>query len=388
MGGGGVSKFLKWQEENPVFLVIVQEETDVVFQDLVYPLSLTIGTSCAVPPDVLDGSHNGNETYPYGIVIKYHCMESFTLIGSPSIYCDVDDNNGKALWRGKPPKCKAAICPNPVVQDGIKLSGFRDSYTYGNSITYECKIGYFIIGSYFIRCEENSAWVPKVPSCKKISPDVCGAPIIPEGTLYPLQPEYKIGNVIAVYCNPNYSFLDETTKMNVQCQGYNQWDPPVPPCFFRTSPDTSELYIHHGRIVLGEKRRYNPGDEVTIECYPGYTLKGSSKINYVGGKKWLPNIPVCSLTCFLPVLIVASKTAYEKSCSPQRLPEMRRQVQESTTATKEVTWLPERKEESTPESEPEYQRENGRHKEQLVNLNQFSSGLPSNTANVTAYEGN
>lgn len=59
------------------------------------------------------------------------------------------------------------MCKDPVVEHGVKLSGFGHSYTYGNNITYECKIGYFMIGSYLIQCEENSAWNPAVPSCKQ-----------------------------------------------------------------------------------------------------------------------------------------------------------------------------------------------------------------------------
>ncbi|CAI5777756.1 Hypothetical predicted protein [Podarcis lilfordi] len=220
------------------------------------------------------------------------------------------------------------MCANPVVPDGIKLSGFRDSYTYGSSITFECKIGYFLIGSYFIRCEENGSWVPEVPSCKKIYPENCGAPVMPKGSVYPLQSEYTIGDTITVYCHPNHSFFDETTKMTVKCKGYNQWDPSIQPCFSRTSPDTTELYIRNGRIIYGEKEYYNIGDEVTIQCDIGYILIGSPKINYIGGKEWLPDIPTCALSVFLrlliaasilPVLILTLKWAYKK-CSQSRLP--------------------------------------------------------------------
>lgn len=64
----------------------------------------------------------------------------------------------------------------------------------------------------------------------------------------------------------------------------------------RTSPDTTELYIRNGRIIYGEKEYYNIGDEVTIQCDIGYILIGSPKINYIGGKQWLPNIPTCDLS--------------------------------------------------------------------------------------------
>nr|XP_028590270.1 C4b-binding protein alpha chain-like [Podarcis muralis] len=263
------------------------------------------------------------EYYNIGDEVTIQCDIGYILIGSPKI-----NYIGGKQWLPNIPTCALIMCANPVVPDGIKLSGFRDSYTYGSSITFECKIGYFLIGSYFIRCEENGSWVPEVPSCKKIYPENCGAPVMPKGSVYPLQSEYKIGDTVTVYCHPNHSFFDETTKMTVKCIGYNQWEPSIQPCFSRTSPDTTELYIRNGRIIYGEKEYYNIGDEVTIQCDIGYILIGSPKINYIGGKQWLPNIPTCDLSVFLrlliaasilPVLILTLKWAYKK-CSQSRLP--------------------------------------------------------------------
>ncbi|XP_061486595.1 complement receptor type 1 [Rhineura floridana] len=349
--------------------------------------------ACKVPPDILDGSHNGTgKPYSYGIVIKYSCREAFSLIGEPSIVCDIDRYN-RPLWSSKPPKCKVVTCTDPVVQDGIKLSDFKDSYTYGNNITFECKNGYFMIGSYFIQCVENDTWLPNVPSCKKISPDICGAPLILKGNVYPLQPQYESGIAIAVRCNPKYSFLDETIEMNIRCQGYNRWDPPVQPCFFRTSPDNTELDIPNGRIFSGEKKYYKPGDEVTIQCHAAYILKGSSKIKYIGGNKWSPNIPTCVLSffirilivaCLLPSVILATKAVYKKFCLQQRAGTQRRQTQESTSATNTVTLLPEKNEVTVAESEQTNPQENERQQEQLASPTQLNNDISSEQAKETA----
>ncbi|XP_061486593.1 C4b-binding protein alpha chain-like [Rhineura floridana] len=269
----------------------------------------TVGLLCAAPPDIPDGSHSGTGSpYTYGIVITYNCSENFSLIGAPSISCGVD--NTQAVWKGKLPKCKVVKCKDPVIEHGIILSGFGHLYTYGDNITFECKIGYFMIGSYLIRCEENSTWCPEVPSCKKIHPQLCGAPLIPSGAVHPLQHQYKIGMVVAVTCSRHYSFPDETMEMRVACQGYNLWDPPVQPCFFRTSPDTFRLSIRNGKIVHGKKSNYEPGDTVTVECSAGYTLIGPSEIRYIGGKQWSPKMPSCSLnTTAIDVFSVASTFA-------------------------------------------------------------------------------
>ncbi|XP_077785176.1 membrane cofactor protein-like isoform X7 [Podarcis muralis] len=252
------------------------------------PPPLCVRAVCKDPPDIPGGSHNGTASiFPYGTVIKYSCKETFSLIGEPIIYCDVDKTN-RPLWSSKPPKCQVIICTDPVVQDGMKkISEFKDSYTFGGNITFECKIGYFMIGSYFIRCEANNTWIPKVPSCKKV----------------------------------------------------------------RLSPDTAKLHILNGIIKQGKKEYYYPGDEVIIECYAGYVLKGSSKIKYIGGGKWLPNIPHCYLSiflrvliagCLLPVLIVGTKMVYQKFYL-ERARRESREMQQSTTATKEHSLLPKSK---------------------------------------------
>ncbi|XP_044302820.1 complement component receptor 1-like protein [Varanus komodoensis] len=207
------------------------------------------------------------------------------------------------------------MCEDPIVEHGIKLSGFGHTYTYGNNITFECKIGYFMIGSYLIWCQKDSTWYPEVPSCKKIDPKLCGAPLIPRGTVHPLKPQYKIGIIVAVTCNPHYSFPDETMEMTTVCQGYNVWDPPVQPCVFRTSQDTFQLSVHNGMIIHGKKNNYEPGDNVTIKCYAGYTLVGSSEIRYIGGNQWSPKIPSCSLsTCEVCKYILCLTDSLYKKC--------------------------------------------------------------------------
>ncbi|XP_063155897.1 complement receptor type 1-like [Candoia aspera] len=251
---------------------------------------------CGKPPNIIDGFHNGNaSTYPYGTIINYSCNKNHSLIGAPSISCGAHINL-KGQWIGKPPICQVVLCKDPVVEHGIKITRLEKSHIYGSIVTFQCKIGYFMVGTPLIRCEKNSIWVPKVPSCKKISPGICGAPLILNGIIKPLQPYYETGKRVAIRCNLNYSFFDDSTVMNIQCQGYNIWNPPPQLCFFRTSPDISHLFIYHGKIVHGRKKTYKPGDEVVIACHAGYILIGSSKIKYIGGKKWFPSLPNCHLT--------------------------------------------------------------------------------------------
>ncbi|CAI5777763.1 Uncharacterized protein PODLI_1B005966 [Podarcis lilfordi] len=261
---------------------------------------------CTIAPNISNGSHNGTGApfYALGTVITYTCHDNFSLIGAHSISCGMDGDT-KGVWKGKPPKCKVVKCKDPVVEHGLILSGFGHSYTYGNTIIFECKTGYFLMGNYLIKCGANSSWYPALPSCKEIDPGLCGAPLIPSGTVRPLRHQYKIGTSVVVTCNKQYSFPDETMEMNVACQGYNSWYPPVQACFFRTSPDIYYLSIRNARIIRGKKTSYEPGDTVTIRCSAGYTLAGPSEIRYIGGKQWSPKLPSCYLS-FVFVLLIAA----------------------------------------------------------------------------------
>ncbi|XP_060545717.1 C4b-binding protein alpha chain-like isoform X2 [Pantherophis guttatus] len=250
---------------------------------------------CGQPPNITDGFHNGNATtYPFGMKIHYGCNKNLSLIGASFMVCSANKYL-EGLWKEKPPKCKGVFCKDPVVEHGIMITEPEKLYMYGSKVKFRCKIGYFMIGNYSIRCEKNSIWVPIEPSCKKISPGICGLPSILDGNIQPLQSQYETGKTAVITCNQNYSFIDDTITMTTQCQGYNLWNPPLQLCFFKTSPDNFQLFIKHGKIVYGKKKYYNPGDEVDIACHAGYVLIGPSKIKYIGGKKWLPNVPNCHL---------------------------------------------------------------------------------------------
>ncbi|XP_042319678.1 complement component receptor 1-like protein [Sceloporus undulatus] len=253
---------------------------------------------------------------PNGYSIKYKCKPGFARIpGRSETTICIND-----AWSPVQDVCAVLNCEHPVVENGINLNRFKQSYTSGDNVTFECNTGYYMAGSYFIQCVGDK-WLPEVPSCKKIVPELCGTPVIPSGTVKPWEPEYSIGSIVALHCKTNYSFVDETIEMPTKCIGYNIWQPSIQPCFIRTSRDTSKFIIHNGKIVSGKKRLYDPGDKVTVQCDAGYALTGPSEIRYVGGGVWLPRKPRCFLNglfillitaLFIIVLLLSLKMIYKK----------------------------------------------------------------------------
>ncbi|XP_077695690.1 complement receptor type 2-like [Eretmochelys imbricata] len=62
---------------------------------------------CRPPPDITQGSHNGQsgEEFSFGSAVTYKCDPGLSLIGEASIHCTTKDHfNGE--WSGPAPECK------------------------------------------------------------------------------------------------------------------------------------------------------------------------------------------------------------------------------------------------------------------------------------------
>ncbi|XP_065554671.1 membrane cofactor protein isoform X3 [Lathamus discolor] len=199
---------------------------------------------CKPPPSIANGHHTEAANYVYQTAVTYTCDEApkgadpFSMIGSATIFCTYDaDLNG--VWSEEPPQCKVVKCENPKVENGKKTSGFGPSYTYRDSVMFECDPGYVMTGSEVITCGENNTWSPPKPTCKKSGP---------------------------------------------------------------ISSDVTP-HINYGKVIDGQKPSYSVGDMITIECYTGYTLHGEARIQYIGENRWAPAVPTCQLSAYITAII-------------------------------------------------------------------------------------
>ncbi|NXY25821.1 C4BPA protein, partial [Atrichornis clamosus] len=255
---------------------------------------------CEPPPSIANGHYMERANYVYQSSVTYSCedvprgRDPFSLIGTDTIFC-TSDAHSNGVWSGPPPECRVVKCENPKVENGRKKAGFGPSYSYKNSVVFECDPGYFIVGAEVITCEENNTWVPPKPTCEKITADVCPAPKIPNGVLIPAKPAYGEGESVQIRCNAPCTFPDGTAEMTVTCQEQSSWSP-LQTCACQPEGSGSTPVISHGRVAAGRKPSYSVGDVITIECYPGYTLQGEARIQYVGNDQWAPGVPACQLS--------------------------------------------------------------------------------------------
>ncbi|NXA94748.1 C4BPA protein, partial [Melanocharis versteri] len=256
---------------------------------------------CEPPPKIANGDYEERGSYVYQSSVTYRCRDSFSLIGPATIHCTSDAlSNG--VWSGPPPECRVVKCENPRVENGRKISGFGPSYSYKDSVVFECNQGYFLVGAEVITCEENNAWAPPKPTCNKITADECPAPKIPNGVLIPGKPVYEKGQSVQIRCNAGCSFPDGSAEMTVTCQEQSSWGA-LQHCACEPEGSGSTPVISNGRVTAGQKPSYFVGDFITIECYTGYSLHGEAQIQYIGHNRWAPAVPTCQLSGYIIAII-------------------------------------------------------------------------------------
>ncbi|KAL1775040.1 C4b-binding protein alpha chain, partial [Sigmodon hispidus] len=251
------------------------------------------------PPEVSNGKHSGRDEdlYIYGSSVTYSCDPGFTLLGNASIVCSVQ-NKTIGVWSPSPPACEKIICQQPQIQNGDLVPGFRQFYTYKDSVDIRCKIGYVLRGSTLIRCEANSKWYPSVPTCE---PNGCtDVPDIPnvfwEGNKIPIRnfQKFEIGTKLKYQCKPGFRLIPNDTQ-TVTCQENLTWSSSKG-CERICCPAPSMEKIR----IVSERRdftglcTYAYGDYVFYVCGEGsYPISTDGRSSCQADGKWRPAIPSC-----------------------------------------------------------------------------------------------
>ncbi|NXT25131.1 C4BPA protein, partial [Syrrhaptes paradoxus] len=253
---------------------------------------------CEPPPSIANGHYTEAPSYVYQTSVTYTCnvvpkgADPLSLIGPATIFCTYDAHSN-GVWSEPPPQCRVVKCDNPKVENGKKTHGFGPSYSYRDSVVFECDPGYFMIGPAVITCGENNTWSPQKPTCEKMLGG-CVAPKITHGAVIPAKSVYEGGESVQIKCHAHCSFPDGTEEMTVTCQGQDTWSS-LQNCACGHAGSGSTPHINYGRVIDGQKPSYSVGDFITIECYAGYTLHGEARIQYIGENQWAPGVPACQL---------------------------------------------------------------------------------------------
>ncbi|CAM5170371.1 unnamed protein product [Eretmochelys imbricata] len=243
---------------------------------------------CRPPPDITQGSHNGQsgEEFSFGSAVTYKCDPGLSLIGEASIHCTTKDHfNGE--WSGPAPECKVVKCPEPEVKNGRKQSGFGPDYSYGNAVIFACDSGYTLHGSSSVRCEANNSWVPSLPTCLR----TCDSPPRLHFAELPgvVNNSYPVGTKLKYSCRPGY-ILSSGKSPFVTCLENSKWSVEAEFCEGRRC---KPLELENGRSDITDLRF---GARANFSCDEGYRLIGPTSAQCVivgNGVDWDTEVPLC-----------------------------------------------------------------------------------------------
>ncbi|KAK1329367.1 hypothetical protein QTO34_011551 [Cnephaeus nilssonii] len=257
---------------------------------------------CKAPPSISNGKHNAGyeDAYPYGSSVTYSCNPSFSMVGDASISCTVE-NKTKGVWSPSPPTCKT-ICS--TWKDRL---GFGHTYTYKDSVTFECNKGFVLNGSESIRCGADNNWNPPPPICEIYS--CTNLPDIPHASWDTYNPRlstkderYDVGTVLRYRCHPGYKIAGNKPR-TVTCQRNLEWTPHAE-CEEVCCPVPD---LKHGKITsrgqqrkaLANKCEFFYGDSISYSCGE----RRNSEASCQGDGTWSPETPTCGESCYYPPVI-------------------------------------------------------------------------------------
>ncbi|XP_007668531.2 membrane cofactor protein isoform X3 [Ornithorhynchus anatinus] len=273
--------------------------------------------SCTNPGTPSHGRVDIPVDVKFGSEIYYTCEEGYKLIGSPISTCELSE--GKVGWSEAVPDCETIYClPPPNIAHGMSSAGDQASYAYGSAVTYKCEPSprgsdkYSLIGNSTISCTLNSqnegAWSSEPPRCEVVT---CTEPTIANGKIISSYiSQYNYGDQVIFECNSGYVLRGQSI---VVCEVGDKWSPGIPVCEEEPSKPPASLppdvidKIKKPEVAHGQVFHLFPvvkkGENITIECNAGYTLKGSSQIQYLGGGKWNPDIPTCNFSVVIIIIL-------------------------------------------------------------------------------------
>ncbi|XP_072552188.1 C4b-binding protein alpha chain-like isoform X2 [Salminus brasiliensis] len=246
--------------------------------------------TCPKPSDIYNGKFNDppKESYNYREAVTYFCEEGFRLQGAAKIYCSDD-----GIFQPPPPQCEVVTCQKQDIDNGLITNGPRkESYNYGEAVTYSCVKGFRLQGASEIRCSDDGFFQPPPPQCEVVT---CQKQDIDNGLITngPRKESYNYGEAVTYSCVKGFRLQGAS---EIRCSDDGFFQPPPPQCEVVTCQKQD---IDNGLITNGpRKESYNYGEAVTYSCVKGFRLQGASEIRCSDDGFFHPPPPQCEVvTC-------------------------------------------------------------------------------------------
>nr|XP_039259857.1 sushi, von Willebrand factor type A, EGF and pentraxin domain-containing protein 1-like isoform X1 [Styela clava] len=243
-------------------------------------------TKCYPPPQPSKGSYSPVQKY-------YFYKQSITYECKYGYYLSnpkytVRTCTASGDWDLPAPEClpRVKYCPNPPKISYGSFGLARPKYKFPDKIIYSCNVGFYMVGKAKYQCMKSGSWHPTPPP--KCLP-LCKQPSKPtKGEFEPIQDYYTVGAITTFTCEKYYELKG---KEVLTCQKGGKWNYPSPTCQItcprREAPENGK--------VTPSRKRYSVHEVIEFSCRDGYSLSGNSKDKCKSNGKWAVNKPVYCL---------------------------------------------------------------------------------------------
>lgn len=206
--------------------------------------------------------HNGEikvdeETSPGGKV-HYKCHNKYRLEGESTRICAPDFH-----WDGKPSRCvRKNLCNTPKMPNNgnIGESSNKYSFEYGDTVTYQCKKDFILIGANNRMCLADGSWSGFMPVCIPVMS--CQDPGIPkDATRVDTRPDHSdkhspfpVGSTLKYKCTNGYKLYGSAVQ---ECVAGGKWRGKQPSCV-----------VECGKVFQSKARPILSGGELPREFQP------------------------------------------------------------------------------------------------------------------------
>ena len=195
----------------------------------------------------------------YGVKITVTCNTGYTLSGNSELTCD-----GTSF--GTLPTCQIKQCAAVTVENAQITPS--QPVNYGVKITVTCNTGYTLSGNSELTCDGTSFGT--LPTCQI---QQCSTITVENGAITPSQP-VNHGVTITVTCNSGYVISGDAELL---CQG-TTFNTATPTCI---TPQCPVITVDNAEIT-GDTQPTTAGQVITVTCYQGFNLAGSSTLTCTG----------------------------------------------------------------------------------------------------------
>eukprot|EP00058_Branchiostoma_floridae_P027893 XP_002613384.1 hypothetical protein BRAFLDRAFT_68379 [Branchiostoma floridae] len=211
----------------------------------------------------------------FGDTATYSCDAGYEVVGTSTRLCQPS-----RTWSGNEPTCEKLSCASLDAPLNGGISGFNQ---YGDTVTFDCSIGFELVGDQTRTCQSDQQWNGTQPYCQRLKCPQLG--MITNGGF---SGGIFYGDYASFMCNAGYELQGNTSAV---CMDNGQWSNPAPSCIAKECPP---LTAPQDGAMTGT---FFVGDRVTFSCKTGFNLVGSTVIVCKDTLTWSDTIPKCERKC-------------------------------------------------------------------------------------------